>query len=275
MLSVGKRFLRWLRPEEPGPRSVYFLTFHKCASTLFSEYVLKNVEGLQAVDYASKLYLGEPLGELVFERYGALYGPIRVSASPDSLVYKKLVAPVCEGKFLRKRIAVFLIRDPRDMLVSAYHSYGWSHGLSPVPEIRDQQEAHRKDIQSMTVDEYALGAAADILKNFQTVLRIRRACRRNVVLKYEDMINKWDCFARGLTRFLHFKPDVLQEIHDRSRPPEREDRSSHRRSGKVAGFRDQLKAETIASLDRTFRPVLSAFEYQALTGPERRSRRAA
>jgi hypothetical protein len=32
--------------------SIYFLTLHKCASTLFSDFILKNIIGLRHIDYA-------------------------------------------------------------------------------------------------------------------------------------------------------------------------------------------------------------------------------
>src|SRR3954467_281701 len=48
------------------PESVYFYTLHKCASGLFSDYVLKNARGLRLIDYADQFYNGVP-SDLVFE----------------------------------------------------------------------------------------------------------------------------------------------------------------------------------------------------------------
>ncbi len=41
--------------------SVYFYTFHKCASSLFSNYVLRNIKGLVHVDYAVQISSGKKL----------------------------------------------------------------------------------------------------------------------------------------------------------------------------------------------------------------------
>ena len=44
--------------------SVYFYTFHKCASTLFSKDFLPNTEGLHHLDYARLIYRGKTDGVL-------------------------------------------------------------------------------------------------------------------------------------------------------------------------------------------------------------------
>src|SRR3989442_568962 len=46
-----------IKPRLPltRPESVYFYTLHKCASSLFSDYVLKNVRHLRLVDYADRI----------------------------------------------------------------------------------------------------------------------------------------------------------------------------------------------------------------------------
>jgi hypothetical protein len=241
--------------------SVYFYTFHKCASSLFGGYVLKNVQGLRHVDYASRIYSGEKIDKIVFEENGFVYGPIRLSASPRSPVYKKLVEPACDVDFIRSKIAIFLVRDPRDILVSLYYSFGYTHGLSSVDGIREIQEQSRGEIQRQTIDEYALESAHSIVGNFETLDKLSKACTRSVVLRYEDMIDRWDCFVEGLTKYLEIKPTVLTQIHQKSRPREKEDQESHRRSGKPGEFGSKLKEPTIASLNTTFQDVLGRFGY--------------
>lgn len=38
---------------------VFFFTFHKCASTLFKNLVLKSIEDLEHVDFATAIYRNE------------------------------------------------------------------------------------------------------------------------------------------------------------------------------------------------------------------------
>ena len=260
VLKLGSE-LKW-RYRKNSYESVYFYTFHKCASSLFSGYVLRNIEGLRCVDYASQIYSGRKNDAVTFERNGFVYGPIRLSANPMSPVYKRLVEPAIDSDFIRNKIAIFLVRDPRDILVSAYYSFGYTHGFSNVDEIKEVQEQRKIQIQSKTIDEYALEAAHGTLRNFETVDRLNKACTRSVVLKYEDMIENWDSFAKGLTKYINIKQQVLAQIYAQTRPREREDTKSHRRSGKPGGFRGKLKAETIAFLNTTFEAVLERFQYE-------------
>ena len=257
-----KDYVEW-RYGKNSHESVYFYTFHKCARSLFGGYVLKNIEGLRHVDYASQIYGGEQIDNPVFEQKGFVYGPIRLSANPLSPVYKKLVEPVSDIDFIRSKIAIFLVRDPRDILVSAYYSFGYTHGFSSVDEIRARQEQRRSEIQRKTIDEYALESAHKILSNFEALDKLSKACNRSVVLKYEDMIDNWDCFVEGLTKYIGIKQTVLTQVYEKSRPREKENQDSHRRSGRPGEFRSKLKEATIASLNTTFRGVLERLQYIA------------
>jgi hypothetical protein len=247
----------------PGtlPDSVYFFTFHKCVSSMFARYALKNMIDLCHIDYAQKIYYGEAITDIDFRKKGCIYGPIRLSADSESLVYEKLVRPVANSEFIRDKKVIFFVRDPRDMLVSAYYSFGYSHGLSPVNEIRELQETQRKAIREKTLEEYVLDAAPVIAQNFRTVSDLRKSCRHSAVLKYEDMIECFDAFINQLSEIVPLEDYVVRAIYEQTRPREVEDVSSHRRSGQVAGFRDKLDENTIESLNELLRDVLVEFGY--------------
>lgn len=262
---VGRQNMRsaslYLETEAQEPESVFFYTFHKCASSLFSGFVLKNIEGLRHVDYAEQIYLGQDGDEILFEPRGCIYGPIRLSADPVSDVYKKLVMPTASPEFVKDKIAVFLVRDPRDILVSTYYSFGFSHGFSPVEEIRRRQEQIRNEIQQKGVDEYALENSLTVRSHFERIGALREAGERNVLLTYEQMIQDWPAFVRNLTRYLRLSPFTLARIHEQTRPKETEDITSHRRSGLPGGFRSTLREDTVERLNRTFGGILERFGY--------------
>lgn len=255
--------LKW-RCGKNSYESVYFYTFHKCASTLFSRYILKNIEGLRHIDYAGQIYSGRN-GRITFEEKGYVYGPIRLSAQQGA-VYERLVQPTSRREFVRDKIAIFMIRDPRDILVSAYYSFAYTHSFSPVQEIRERQAQARIELQSQTIDEYAVDRAARIAANFETLDMLSQACERRVVLRYEDMIDNWELFVADLTRYINIRPAVLSQIFKQSRPREEEDNSSHRRSGQVGDFRRKLKTETILTLNGVFAAVLKRFHYDQWRG---------
>jgi hypothetical protein len=243
------------------PESVYFYTLHKCASGLFSDYVLKNARGLRLIDYADQFYNGVPSDHLAFEERGFVYGPLRLSTGPPSAMYSKVIEPVSKTEFVRYKRAIFVIRDPRDILVSAYYSFGYSHGLSAVKEIQEQQQRVRDFIRSRSIDDYVLEFAPPMLIYFQTVDRLAQACERGTVLKYEDMINNWKKFSCGLIKYFDLDRRTLRRAYKLSRPKEKEDQGSHRRSGKTGGYKEKLLPPTVDALNQLFAPVLARFGY--------------
>ena len=55
--------------------------------------------------------------------------------------------------------ALFMVRDPRDVLVSQYYSFGFTHGISNEPGIRTSQNEIRQKIKTTSLDEYCLSFA--------------------------------------------------------------------------------------------------------------------
>jgi hypothetical protein len=230
---------------------------------LFSTYILKNIKGLQHIDYAMDLYNGKPLMlPLEFKEYGAAYGPIRLSAPPESLVYKHLVHSTSDFNFIKDKISVFLVRDPRDILISAYYSFGFTHGFSEVEEIKERQQLRRETIKNKSLEEYVLESAEAQNANFKTLYDLSKQSTRSVVLKYEDMIENFDYFISEFSKHINVSDAVKAEIYKRSRPKQKEDVNSHRRSGGVAGFRDKLDEETLLSLNKILKDTLQQFDYK-------------
>lgn len=246
--------------------SIFFYTLHKCASTLFSDYILRNLIGLRHVDYALDIYQGrlKPSGaaSLNFAPYGRVYGPIRVSSlGAGNAIDQYLARPATSAEFVVDKIALFFVRDPRDILVSGYHSFAHTHGFSPVPEIRRSQEEQRARLLAQSVDEYALESADRQIRHFTTIHELAQVCRRSVILKYEDMIDHFDYFSSQLTQHIDIHPHVLRQIECRSRPRDRERQGSHRRSGRTGGFRHRLQPATIDALNHRLSGILENFNY--------------
>ncbi len=226
--------------------------------------VLKNVNGLHSIDYADQIYYGrrKPEKKLVFKKKGFIYGPIRISADEQSPVGKMLVKPTIEHDFIRDKIAMFFVRDPRDILVSSYFSFGFTHGLSRVNEIRDRQEDNRRSIREKTLDEYVLESVEKQIDLFKILYDLSSTCERSVILRYEDMINNFDGFVEQFIRYIPLEDAVIQGIYQRSRPKKIEDTTSHRRSGQVQGFRDKLEENTIEAINKKLAGTLALFGYK-------------
>jgi len=247
-----------------SPRSVCFFTLHKCASTLFGNYILKNVKGLESVDYASKIYSGEISfkEEIIFKKRGYVYGPIRISDGETSPVGRMLVKPTINYNFIRNKRTLFLVRDPRDILISSYYSFGFTHDLSTVDEIRKTQEDIRKEISEKTLDKYVLDEAEKQVFYFKALYEVRKNCQDSILLKYEEMIEDFDAFVDKFLKYLPLEESIIQAVYDKSRPRDTEDLASHHRSGSVQGFRHKLKESTIQSLNAKLEDILVLFEYE-------------
>lgn len=236
---------------------------------MFSSYILRNIPGLRLVDYADQIWNGKEPSELEFRETGHAYGPVRVSAHWASPEFLRLNHPLTRPGFLRERRALFFIRDPRDILVSAFYSFSLSHAKSPVAEISEFHRREKERLRDVTVDQYCLEQAECFREEFDLLLSLREECKDGLLLKYEDMIDRFDLFGPRIDSFLQLGPGILREIKDRSRPRKKEDPRAHRRSGKTAGFAEKLSDQTVDKLDEMFGDILERFEY-----PTARSLRA-
>lgn len=242
-------------------QSIYFFTLHKCASSLFASYVLKNVSGFRNVNYAKQIYGGTEFGIPQFNAYGHVYGPIRVSAPETGLVFQNFIQHCLGQEFLADKKLVCLIRDPRDILVSWYYSEGWTHTFSRNAEIRVQQERRRSLVQSMSVDEYARQKAPSVRIHLERLLRVMSFGQSVALLRYEDMICRQVEFAKQIKAAMPVSDAVVEEIFRRSQPQEHENITSHQRSGKTEQFKTVFDASTRHFLDQTLGDCLSAFGY--------------
>lgn len=254
-----------LTPTNRRPKSVYFFTFHKCASTLFSSIVLKRAVGLRNINYAQQLYRGAVLSNkpFTFQENGFIYGPIRVTPKfENNPVEDRLLGPVIQQDFLKSKRAVFLVRDPRAILTSEYYSFGFSHHLSRDKEVRKKQEVTRQEIQKITVDEYVLNHAAKMIDAFERLDFAQKHCQDRIVLRYEDLVEDFDAFIDQLCAFIPLRQATIELVYRESRPKQVEEINSHKRSGLPSGFRKKLLPETIESLNKQFEPILKRFAYE-------------
>jgi hypothetical protein len=177
-------------------------------------------------------------------------------------VYELLVKPASSSKFIKNKIAIFFVRDPRDILVSSYYSFGFTHGFSSLKIVREQEIARRKEIQEKTLDEYVIQSADAQVKYFETLWQLSKDCEQSIIIKYEDMINDFDKFSKQLCKYVILDDNVMSQIYQKTRPKEKENISAHRRSGKVKGFENKLNKNTIDILNKKLSRVLDLFEYE-------------
>jgi len=137
---------------------------------------------------------------------------------------------------------IFHLRDPRDMIVSEYFSFGWIHA-----DDDDLLEARRREIQQMSIDDYVIDPQREtVVKYNQMVTDFPRWCAK-VVTAYGFRFPKLLTLRLAWRYRNEFKTSAESMQHKRRITP--------------GDFREKLKPETIKILNRRFEAVLERFEF--------------
>ena len=158
------------------------------------------------------------------------------------------------------------IRDPRDIVVSAYYSFGISHGI-PFDEKKSQDFMQlRENAQKLSIDDFALYYAQEVL---ETYIKYIDGFKENGiiprVIRYEEMVSDYETWltsiedACSLNMSDSLKSELLKEKSTRRN--QQEDTNSHRRKGIAGDYLEKLEAQTIEELNLKFKPVLDYFNY--------------
>ena len=197
--------------------SLFIITTQKCGTTLLNKIVFSQIHHLKRTDYESLIYRGIRVSP-TFSNFGHLYGPIRINLDPDNPVFQKLIYPITKNDFINDKKVLFVVRDPRDIVVSRYYSLGWTHGMSPNKEIAKIQEEMRNTIQSQSIDEYVLCGMIDVEKRLKLIKELAIRCNYSVVLRYEDMINDFEAFSGQLKKLIPLSETMEESLYKESRP---------------------------------------------------------
>lgn len=251
-----KGSLSTIQKETP---SIAIISLHKCATSFLSKTVIQDSATHKAINYQSYHYKNDIKIAPIIHKYGYLYGILRVydPKHPSD----KLTMDLLYHKNMKHIKTLFWVRDPRDILVSMYFSFGFTHGLSPHPAIRAFQEKRQTNIQALTLDQYVIQEAYAIKDRFDIIFDLMQRYENKLFLKYEDMIHRYDYFYSSLNDFLTLDHNMSSIIYNATRPNEIEDKSSHKRSGKTGAYLDKLKPETIDQLNIILDDILKKFNY--------------
>ena len=250
-------------------QSILFFTTHKCASTFVSKLLaeFEKSTALSHFDFAKEIYrLGDTINVgdnevflhnaqyILFKPIGEIYGPLRF--------------PIILDDFKKYR-AIFFLRDPRDVAVSAYYSFGFSHGIPANSESAKIFMNERNRIREEGIDKYALRAATDWLKPlYNTYDELRKSNENSLFLRYEDFVSQPVHFSNELVNFLkagsenefeNIKNIIVntKKISNASQQA----KSSHQRSGKSRQYLAELKPETVDELNHILHNELRVWDF--------------
>lgn len=159
---------------------------------------------------------------------------------------------------------IFHIRDPRDILVSQYYSYGFSHSDKNFDLGRRQQ---RDSILGQTIDEYVLDEKRVIksIKRKLNKLTQRDPMQLQTVVKYEDMVANFPFWLAQVINAFAFRFPKLATTRFtiRYRGEFRADNSptAHKRAVLPGDHLRRLQPASIKKLNEMLEPELLALNY--------------
>ena len=260
-------------------KNVIVFTMHKAGSMVLHR-VLKDICDETNVRYLSenqsskrdmlpvrKIFEGR---DFIAKRNGC-FGPVRFFLPSRALEEANLLLH---------------LRDLRDVLTSMFFSYCFMH-RGPV----EKNTGYRRTVAEAGIDKYVLAMSSEdflryegdygtgghykehignILTRYLRYLREVAGRPNTVLVSYEEMVRDFSSWLRKVVA--RFQLENEEEIygfvlarHMDAVKPDAEDAWSHKRKVTPGDYKEKLRPETIAELNRRFSEVLAALGY---TGPD-------
>jgi hypothetical protein len=249
-------------------KPVFVMGIRKCGSTMLNQIcrALANLNSVNFVDVAGTF----------FQHNIAVGGWVRNESVRKLLRSGNVYAgfrnmPWClqdTTPFINAR-KIFLVRDPRDALVSEYFSNAYSHQIPDAKDdyagARGQLLVQRKKALESPIDAYVRERARLMLRTFleyRSIYEDPSALKlkyENIVFDKRGMISdivaylKWTCAEPAVAKILD-RFDVRPEV---------EDQTSFIRKVTPGDHKEKLSAETISFLNRELAEALEIYGYNA------------
>ena len=255
MFEEEKKLLSNGHIEASDLQSILFFTTYKCASSFAGEIIneLTANASYKHVNFDSYFYHLDKDTDIEYEKIfskntfresGFIYGPMRhYQPIPEINKYKTLL----------------ILRDPRDVLVSHYYSAKYSHEVSTTKMLQK-----RRMTQGQDIDEFVLERLEEFAKIYEQYKLNILPLEGTIFVRYEDMISNPKDFIIKLYKILNINIDIehIEEIvRNRMAMPKREDKYSHRRSGKSGQYLEKLNSKTVKAINSRLANVIDAFDF--------------
>lgn len=248
-------------PATNHSRSLYAFAPHKCGSVLLQN-IVKDMcaeEGFPFLNIHSELFIKglrlHPFAKAIQEllnKPGYCFGALRGPAAIDI----QTIAP---------RAKIFLLRDPRDVIVSYYFSITKSHPSPGAGPARDALLANRSEVESLSIDAFVQRENGFlILQNIRTFLKWTKELPNSTLFRYEDIIFAKEAWVKAIAECFdfHLSIEAIKAIADRHDIiPEYENSSQHIRQVRPGNYKKHLSATSIATIESAFKDVLDELSY--------------
>ncbi|MEO1701533.1 MAG: sulfotransferase domain-containing protein [Pseudomonadota bacterium] len=244
------------------PRSCIFFTTHKCASSFATQMLSLMCQSgaYEVCNHAKTIgYFSDDLGangrfeEFLADTYDHLY-------RQRGYIYAPQRKPI-DFPGRAKMRHIFFLRDPRDVVVSGYHSFAFTHKPPRQTAAKAAFETRRKEYQAMGLEAYAIQYCDIWVKPLLTEYRrLRETSESNFYVTYDEYLASPAAFMDRIAEYLDVSidPKERDRIAKLAAPVASEiDNKSHKRSGRSGQFRTALAAETQAHLNHSLKSELN------------------
>ena len=250
-------------------KSIFIFTFHKCASSFIpdlSELLAKN-SNLRHIDYEQAAWhlgnwinLEESIYNFLnnnynyfFNKKGNIYAPLRFNPSRELEFFIKL------------NPKILFLRDPRDVAVSAFYSFGKTHPLPKSSKSRKNFLERRKRINHLGINEFSLEFLREtVMPVYEEYAKIKKENQNLIYIKYEDFALDVKGTIQRVISFLKLRVnniDIDNLVNKASPITEKININSHKRSGRPKQYLEILDKELIDLINKEYKNVLSELNF--------------
>jgi len=202
-----------------------------------------------------------------------------VSENNAKLFYRQRNCFLCPARGFPKALDkdvhyIFILRNPLDILVSEYFSFGWTHPIKGTDEEKENLTKLREDIQKMSLDDYCLKYADKLYNKFKSLLRLNLSKEGDNyhVITYEELVTNFKAWAYKIFEIVEVPEDRREFIYLKYKPefeyikeitPDQifsGESKKHKRRILPGDHKDKLKNLTIIKLNHQFKKVLEFHE---------------
>ncbi|WP_425410201.1 hypothetical protein [Hyphococcus sp.] len=173
-----------------------------------------------------------------------LVGPVRMPVALDAETIKN-------DRF------ILHLRDPRDVLVSMFYSFSFSH-----PGV---DESLREERRQMGVNKFALENSAQLKRKYELYIRDVLPLPRTTFLKYETFVRNRPEWMRAFLTALELNPKSwryrLMGWRNPAAKVREENIHAHIRKAAPGDYLEKLTDETRAALNTDWEPILTKLDY--------------
>jgi len=256
--KIGQRYRVTVPDPKPDMESAYIFAFVKSGSTLLNNMVETYCQYINAPSFS--------LFNTAFDQ-----GISTQNIQDDALICFKKSGYIYTGfrhfpafnLDVKSARAIWLTRDPRDMLVSRYYSILKSHKI-PKGLVSQMMTRSRKAAEKLDINQYAIKTANSFARDFQLYREKLADCDLKVY-RYEDVIYKkeeWlaDVVAKlGLQLNTELVSDITQQFDVF---PDAENENEHIRQVHPGNHTEKLTPQTIKKLNKLLSNFLAYFDYE-------------